>query len=782
MNLAWLAAVLQPYDVAPHPNFPDSAYDSSGPARLAAIIIGDSRHSRQMADRAGDLISFVEKCLRTDTIDTGVTKLAEWLAGPRPDDLAQAAALALIASSSASELDDYDHGLQVLDNQLRWTSSIDDPDDGLRRAALLQQKALRLRDAGKAYVPTLLEAAEILANLVVERCNAFPTSPGISWSSRTTVDQIHKSLIHSAASLFPVDASATVKAIGIPTRLDLVREPAPNIITRTARSDASTYSDYVEQVFARQFRNRGKSVGTRPPADLFYSVLALELAGHGLALSGRKDLALFRLVQADSIPTNISDALRLLRHAAAKNELDLTLDKIRAAGPLSALSDDSRQILRTRTTPELLRTVEMRVLHVAADLLAPAEARVALNAIRETLSAGGPADLPDRWELPILRKEVAWAAAVALGNASDGPGEAAELLLKEAQKELQGDQLLDRALRRAVAEIEWTAVAQEIKDSWTEFANAQSEQLPDLAETVLTQLGQPSPTPDPSSPIDVLRHALNAAIRGGSIDPGVVGDGILLIRRELTRIRADAARGHYSFGGVSIAELATGLLVVGATDELWPDLADFILDSAVAREERTPALERLAFSDIELPEEVADRFRQHAQQLLVSTGPIIFGEPTSPEPAALRFLSAHRLVEPGETYGAITILASSSDAESRRQAAETIALLAGIEPRGELLVPALPLASDNNVEVRASAARALALLTRLDEALATVARRRLSDLLREDGVLVPLHVLHSLMRIPENLLAQVRGQVEDLAKHHPARSVRAAARRLLQRD
>src|SRR5258708_19383251 len=126
MNLAWLAAVLQPYDVAPHPNFADDDYDSGGPARLAAIVLGDPWRSHRAAELAGkidddDLVALAERCLRTDTIAVSVAALASRLTGPRPGDLAQAAALALIASSPAAELDDYGPGLPVLDPHLLST-------------------------------------------------------------------------------------------------------------------------------------------------------------------------------------------------------------------------------------------------------------------------------------------------------------------------------------------------------------------------------------------------------------------------------------------------------------------------------------------------------------------------------------------------------------------------------------------------------------------------------------------------------------------------------------
>jgi hypothetical protein len=786
MNLAWLAAVLQPHDVAPHPNFADDDYDRGGPARLAAIVLGDPWRSHRAAELASDvkddLVMLAERSLRPDTIAVSVAELAGRLTGPRPDDLAQAAALTLIACSAAAELDDYGTCLRVLDAQLRWTPKVRVADDALLRAALLQQKALRLGDAGQPYMPTTVEAAKALSQLDIDRCSSFPTSPGVSWSSRITLEQIRGSLVAAAASLIPIEASEVAEAAGLPTWQELVRGSPPSITLRTARNRAETYADYVGQVFARQFGSRTRSIGGPIRPDLFYSALALELVGHAGVYPARKELALLRLVQAGGEPTDIPDALRLLRHAAAKNELDLALRRLRAAGPLSALSHDARQILRTRTAPELLRKVELRALHIAAELLAPAEARVALNAVRAALAAGGPLDLPGQWELLVLRKEAAWVAAAALGNACGAAGEVAELLLAEAAKMQQDDELLDRALRRATAEIEWAEVPQRFQEAWLKFLDARAAGLPGTAEALFTRLGQPAPAAVSPSPVDRLIHGLNTALGGGPIDPALARDGVPLIREELARIRSDAAHGAHSLGGVSVADIAAGLVVVAGADGLWPDLVDFLLDPAVQRGDRTPAFERLARAELSLPEEVAARFREHAQQLLLaSAGPgELLEAPLIPYPAALRLLGAHRLITDADAYDAIAMLAGVAGADGRREAAVTVSTLAAKAPRGELLALALPLARDNDVEVRANAARALALLAQSEEPLGAVAQRRLSELLLEDGLLVPLHVLRALADLPGGLPAAVRRQVEELADQHPARSVRAEARRLLE--
>jgi hypothetical protein len=278
----------------------------------------------------------------------------------------------------------------------------------------------------------------------------------------------------------------------------------------------------------------------------------------------------------------------------------------------------------------------------------------------------------------------------------------------------------------------------------------------------------------------LLIRGINIVIREGSTDPASMRESVPLIREELAKIRADAARGSYSMGGTSAAEIAAALVIFVGAEELWPELTDFLLDPAVDREDRTPAFERFARADVSLSDEVKDRFRGQAQDLLFGVGAHIFASPLIPYPAALRFLGASKLMDDPDIYDAIAILAGKVDAEARREAASTVAVMAATASQGELLALALPLAHDDDVEVRANAARALALLSQGDAVLSIVARRRLTELLFEDGLLVPTQVLRALEDLSAALPIAVRVQVEQLSSQHPVRSIRAEASRLLR--
>lgn len=790
MNLAWLAAVLQPHDVAPHPNFPDSAYAALPAPRLAACVIGGSWRLRDPGDvepappgEAPDLVMMAEQTLYLQTIGSAVPALAAHLAAQAVDDAAQSGALALLTCAGAAELEDYPTLWRVLDRQLaRLTGT--GSDAALVRAALLQQKALRLQDAGRPHVPVLHDAAAALDQVDPDRCTPFPTSPGVSWTSAATVADMQESLLDALASLTPSDLQGAPG--GLPGRLQTVRGRVSPVVVRAARGRAERYATFVAQRFDDTFGSTTRTLGGPARPDLFHEVLLLELVGHGATYAARRELALLRLVQADDFTAELVDGVRLLRHAAARRELDLVLRRLRMAGPLSVLSASARQVLRARLTPELLRTVELRVLHDAAELLAPAEARTALEGVLASLAAGGPPDLPRQWQLPLLREEVAWATAAALANECGGTAEVAELLLRQAESVQREDQLHDQALARAVRALDWDDVTAPLRAAWAQVAETRAEVLGATAEAVSAALDLPVPPATDRSDLDGVVRRLNALLRSGKPDPGLAARAVPVIRDHLMAIRGSAEQGTFSIGGVSEADVAVGLILHAGAVELWHELTAFLLDSAVQREDRSAALERLARSDAPLPEHVAMAFREAAHELLHAPcrpGPADFGSSGAldPYPPALRFLARHRLIDGAVAYEGVAALASGTGPGARREAAITLASLAAATPSVEVLALALPLAGDVDVQVRAHAGRALASVAGSDAPLAAAARRRVSALLDQDGVLAPRLVLRALQDGPVGLAPALAQQVATLAEQHPARTVRQEAGRLLAR-
>jgi hypothetical protein len=253
------------------------------------------------------------------------------------------------------------------------------------------------------------------------------------------------------------------------------------------------------------------------------------------------------------------------------------------------------------------------------------------------------------------------------------------------------------------------------------------------------------------------------------------------------RLAAGPGTCHHAWGvhayrsGLQYTKCPAGLVLFADAEELWPELTDFLLDSAVPRQEKTPAFERLTKFGTPLPQEIAERFRENSQELLAEASQLSLEPLVAPYPAALRFLAVHGLIGDSETYSKVAVLADSENLDSRREAAATVAVLAAWAPQVGLLAFVLPLARDNDVEIRARAARALALLAGREDALAAVSDQRLGELVSEDGLLVPLYILRALRDISGGLPHAIRSRIEDLADRHPARSIRIEAKKLLDR-
>lgn len=786
MNLAWLAAVLKPHDVAPHANFGDDTYDNQPVPLLAAAVLGDAWRARDRFREADqgvandDWEALVESSLHSDTVAVGVARLSARLLSEPPEDIAQAVALTLITCAAAAELDDYETCFAVLDSQLERVGHSTSPDVVLLRAALLQQKGLRLCDAGLDYVAVTLEAGGALVGLDVSACGAFATSPGVSWTSGRTVEQIRASLIEASAGLTPSVQHESAARAGVPSRLELVRRPATDFDFRLASMRAENYARHIVQEFRQRFDSRVRFLSYEPP-DIFRTLLLAELMGDSRVYPLRKELAMLRLVRAETEPVSSADAIRLLRHAGAKDELDLALRRLRLSGPLSPLSQDARQVLRSRTKPSLLRTVELRVLAMSADILAPSEALAGLNAVRASLDAGGPPDLPMHWQLEILRKEAAWVAAASLGRVGSASMEAAELILEQALHSSLDDQMTDGSLRRAVSELEWPDVAPAAQRRWKRFVDGRGQGLKATREVVYSRLGEALPDADSDSPLDASINALNALLRGFSgADHDRLRAGVPDVREALSRIRRDAADNSWAMGGIDPADVAAGLLLNGLGEELWEDLGAFLLDPKVQRIDRAVALERLSRCGEALPEPFLSLFRDNPDQLLMEIGPDSpFGEAViRPWPEALRFLASHHVLDRGDIFDAIAMLAGRADAGARREAAFTVGLLASGEADSDLLVIALTLAADHDAVVKANAGRALASLAQGQQPLARVARRRLSELLDEDGLLAPRLVLRGLTETSTPLDPGIRRQIASMAENHPSWAVRNEARKL----
>jgi hypothetical protein len=788
MNLAWLAAVLRPRDVALHPDFDDQEV-SSGPAYLAAVVLGEpwrfaKFHDKQdpwrMVPPSDPAITYVLRTFDRETLAQGVGELTAILEEKNPPDISRNCALALLACCAAAELDDYDTCFALLDGELHRTTRGRTPDDRLIQAVLLQQKSLRLRDSGRAYKHASLSALELLANLQVDACTPFILSSSASWPYQETLAQIVAVTRDAAYSLLAgIEFEGSKLPALVPPRRDRMRAPSVEYLLNVDQRSSITYSDFVEQLFEHRLKNADKLVlGVSRTPDLFYSTLALEIAGHGGVYQARKELAQLRFVEASIVGdvANLDDAVRLFRHAASKKDLDLALRWLRTAGPLDGLSADARKVIRLRLQPERLRSVELRVLVAAAELLTEREADLALDAVFACLAAGGPHDLPGEWELEIIRVESAWRAAAALANAAGRVDDVAELLFSQITGIESADQLRDQAIARSAQLLEWDGVDAGLKERWADCLLENAQALPATVSVMAPVLGVgviPSGNLRPD--LDSIATRLNASMRGSPIEEDIIEAAIPLVRRAMSETRESAVRGSYSVGSPT-ADIVAGLILYAGVDELWIDLAEFLTDTTVPRADRSPAFERLAREATEVPSAAKEHFIGNALTVLGSPDRL-FVSAINPYPEALRFLGRFNLITDEQLLD-LTARLAGIPYQGRQEAAKTIATLSRGVSSPWILAFAIQLSYDEDVEARASAGRCLAALSSSSSDLALVSSNHLVDLLKEDGLLVPILILRELENWRVDLTESIRAHVEWMRDNHPSRAVRRLAGRV----
>jgi hypothetical protein len=781
MDLAWLASVLRPRDVALHPDF-DEERNTIAPAFLAAVVLGDDWRLRRLVD-VNDLhreielpdpaIGYVRDTFSAETREHGLAELSRILLDNEPEDPARSCALTLLASCAAAELDDYDTCDKLLDYQLRWTVDSDLSDDRLIQAVLLQQKSLRLLDSGRPHQEISAAALRLLTDLDVMRCGSFTLSQSVSWSSGETLRQIALTVRDAAYSLVS-DREINERSDFARLGRERLRDPEMNYVLESDQRASRQYTNFVIQLFNQRFLGPDtRSIGGAEPG-LFYVTLALELAGHGQVYRSRLEWARLRMVQA--VPTHdstgLADVVRLFRQAASKRDIDLTLNWLRASGPLEALTTDARQIIERRSLRERLRSVELRVLTAAAEVLTEEEAGAALDAVLMSLNSGGPPDLPGEWELKEIRLQSAWRAAAALANTAGRMNEIAGRLLDESAK-INADQIRDRAVASAASLVEWNNVSLETKQLWRNYLLTNGDKAPIVLSVMAPILGKSAMAVKADHPsLDVIATWLNISLRGDAIDPQILDAAIPQVRNAMVETKEAAKRGSFSLGSAT-GDIAAALIIYAGAVELWPDLVGFLKDPAVSRVDRSPAFERLARDARDVPLEIR-RELEIASDSVLETPDRLFSQGITPYPEALRLYGMLGVIADNKLLDLTARLAGLGD-EGRREAAKTLASLSRTASSPWIFGFATQLSYDDDVETRASAGRSLTQLAASSSEIATLAGRRLVDLLKEDGLLVPAQVLRGLKEFSSRLTDDIRVHIEWMRDNHPSRTIRRGA-------
>ncbi|MFI7402588.1 hypothetical protein ACIBW9_19340 [Streptomyces sp. NPDC049541] len=724
-------------------------------------------------------VNYAAKTLRYETIQEGVKELVQEILDTGADDLARAGALTLMACSAAAELDDYVTCTQVLDFLIELTSSCQkDASALLVRAAVLQQKSLRLWDSGLDPQPTSAEALRTLDNIDMSSFPHFSTGPYTT--SRRTLEHVISALRHaiwSLAPFYPTAVGASHEWPDFPSRDEMLESPKSEELIRIRADRVESYSKFVSQTFKNQYRSRTRYLLGGPAVpDIFPQALALELIGHAGVREARKELALLRLVQIDTSgdASQVRDALRLLRHAGAETELSLAVERMRSGGPLWALSEDARQILRERGTAHLLRSPELRVLRGAAELMTPIEAKRALGVVRSILEEGGPANIPGRWQRDSERVGDAWLTAARLANSASLADEMARYFLEIAKSSARPDELIDRALAKATNVLDWEAVSVSAVNYWSTWVQGTGEGWPATSEVVGQLCGLRSGESTIPEDLEAVALQVNQAIRGTELSQSMVTASSPLVAGALRKLTDDARKGLHSFGSLDPADIGAALISYGNAD-LWEELGACLVSPATTREETNYAFERLAHERPSMPIHWKDIFSKNHEQILSKENDTFREQKSiSPYPPALRFLAAYNLIDDATLFTSIAKLAGEINVRAREEAARTVALLATLRSDTWLLAIGTQLSHDHDVSTRSHAGRSLALFSTRDQEASSMLSSRIVQLLREDGVEVPIRLLGAL-KGKQPRQAAVRKAIEQVASDHPSRLVRSAA-------
>ncbi|AMM08950.1 hypothetical protein ACFY8E_18310 [Streptomyces albidoflavus] len=792
MNLAWIIALLRPLDIASHPNFRDADYDARPEVQLAGLVSGDphrSRYSGGTGDETLDLaLRNAELILTGEGVRVGLNGLLREVTYLGTD-LARTSAFGLLACYAAGRLDDFSSADRVL-NVLLERAVPDRPESALVRAALLQQQSLRFRDSGRKHSAQSVESLQLLDEYELRDFVEFPLSPGVNVSHIESIRHVVTALRHAVWNLSPRpfrEREGEQLPGGFPASLEMVRIPKSNQFLKIDRLRATEYAKFVEDSFKRVFRSQARTIGGRGAPDLSYALLNAEMIGDISVYRLRKESALMKLLTAGSGEPSkadvFADAVQLLRDSGAKSELDLTVERIRASGPLEALRNDCVQIIRHRTEPRMLRASDLRVLRGGAELLSREEASSALQAVRRLIAWGGVQVPPGHSQLEIVRLEPAWLTAAHLANVAAEDDIVSNDLLNAGRACRPGDELYDKAIGRALRRLNWENVTAEKISQWRDFFTSGVANLPatrSVFETLVPSAPSPRVSVEIPQSLQDVAIRVNAAIDGESLNEAEVEASVRIVREALERIRSAASHNSWSLWQHDAADIGAGLVLFTEAQGLWNELATFLVDPNVQRSDKRGALDRLAFAEIDIPLGAREVFHDNSRALLESPLERVEHESGSPFSSALRFLAAHRFISEPEVFSLIAQLAGCEEPELREQAALTVAVLSTSVVAPWVLAQAMQLSHDREALVRAHAARALSMFASSSSDFRESAVRRLTEMMNEEGTLVPILVMRQLREKSNGgAPALAASTIGALAEHHASLMVRREAQVLL---
>lgn len=776
-NMQWIVACVSAHTVAPHPNFSQRHVT---PSQLLALLAEGrfadyERHvERVESSDNGEmlLVRAARDSLSAETQPDGAERLKR-TAEQASVALPLRVAAGLFASVALSELDQIPESIAFLEELAGQASRADAP---VAEAAVRQQLVLRLIEMGR------LDDATDQANMVLDLgptdpAEPFATSKAYRGGSTSALREARRTLVsHARAAL------ATLESIGGKRWIEVVRSRPSHSDERASRAIGGAGTELANREFEAAIswsrgRRRFFTGGDPVESPVYGALLHAELSGDvGNTRVRRELLGRLRLLNTQE-PGEwaAADAIRLLRQSDAREALEDAIQWLRAEGPLMSLANAASALLERSE----LRATECDLIVIvgASDLLNPAQLRAAIALCEEFRDSPSASRLSSRRLVGWAAADLFWRWIARLLPASD----ADELVAARLRTDLEDSNIdlgaLAGGLIGTIQAIDWSRVSTAVADRLRQWAMGHEDpSVLDLRLAVLDQIDgvrrHSGATLRPAG-LALAARLLSEHAAGCEIDRTELAAAGEACVADMSRTIENAARGVYSFGGFSAAELAVLLAVVLEGEHMWEPVLRLLRDRHVSSNDKAPVLARLARLQDDPSASVAAELADSADLLLSHQGMDPFEQsPMAVDPHGLRFLLAFQLLDSDRALRATSTLSGSRRAAERVEAARSVAVTPTQPAYSDWTsVIALQLSHDRDAVVRAEAGLALGAF--LSTTRSEVVRSRLTELLEADGVLVPLLTLRGLIHSPRNDL--LRSHIETLASGHPSRLVRPAA-------
>lgn len=807
-GIEWVIACLAPGDVAPHPNFQSESVTA---VSLVALCVQSEHrdydhyrtiYDRTFADADPDgrfFLDSVVSAFESETAADGMVNLES--IGSRPDlSFGQRAAAVLLAATIASELDNLDRALVQLRSFSREIEGLGAENGSLClvEAVVAQQIALRAFEAGNSE-DALNNAliAQRLSTAVNSSFDQFPVSAGIEWGA----DESQRRVLNLIAS----NSLELLAEVGdVPFKRAAIRATPPLIGLQQVAQIAHGLSSFAELEYRTHYPGElkhqivpGLSYSDVILRPIRSALRAAELSASwdGVArgrVSVARMLALMARV-ADEPSELLLNALRLLRQADARDDLNRLVSELRMRGPLSALRDAAVRILESDELLSRPGPCSLLIIDAAGDLLNTEYKRrgvhVALRFSERGNSAQRTRSRTVGWKLVEQGLKVVRSCL---------PGSGLDDIAAERCIELAGSadvyesQFALSALVRLAELITWPMVRPEVKESWIRYVESIAE-VRDVSNQSVLKLSS-------ILEIDVKQGQLSrltglqraAALINGWYEAGPSPDLLEEIASDcalaMRRVRDDARRGSMRLGGYSATALSAHLVIKYGLDQLWPEIVMTLTHPNVSSREKIDTLEVFASSGSLIPERYRSELSEQNGRTRDRASELFFGESLELIDVAWRkFDLSQRLVDPRDVQLTLARHATASDDQVRVATVGALRAVSRIAPTDQWpVILLIQLTDDTDSWVQHAAARCLADISMTPAAeQMPIVREKVRELFKRDGVGAVLGCLYGVADPQPHAgkrAGWARAIVREISETHLSAVVRRAATRVLEAD